>query len=98
MPNKTIKKRRMKIGMSKKKYRSLIARKKSKKKMSSKNKKKLDHALFVQYCKCLKQFKFRNEENLGYPVCMNSVYKNRKFKPPKNASRLCNQIFNKNID
>ena len=98
MPKKTIrkkiiKKKRMTIGMSKSKYKTLVNRKKNKKNISLRNKKKLDHALFVQYCKCLKKFKFSKKENIGYPICMNSIYKKRQFKPPKNASRICNEVF-----
>tara|TARA_B100000212_G_scaffold296967_1_gene240535 strand:- start:550 stop:840 length:291 start_codon:yes stop_codon:yes gene_type:complete len=90
----TKQKKRMILNMSKKKYTKLVRQKKNKKKMSLKNKKQLDHALFIQYCKCLKKFKFSNNESLGYPVCMNSIYKNRGFKAPKNISRLCNEKFN----
>ena len=94
MANKTYRKRSMKMPFSKKKYRKLL----TKKRLSKQEKKNLDKALFVQYCKCLKQFKFKRKESLGYPVCMNSIYKKRGKKPPKNASRLCNRIFNKNVD
>ena len=99
MPNKTIRKRRrMKMPISETKYNKLISLRKSKKKMSSKNKKLLNNALYVKYCKCLKEFEFRKKDKRGYPICMNSIYKNRGIRPPKNASRLCNVIFNKNID
>ena len=94
MAKRTIRKSKFKMPFSKKKYKSLL----SKKRLSKKQKKQLDKALFVQYCKCLKSFKFKGKENLGYPICMNSVYKRRRKTPPKNALRLCNRKFNKNID
>ena len=87
--------KKMKMSISEKKYKHLISLRKSKKKMSLKNKKLLDDALYVKYCKCLKEFEFSKKDKRGYPICMNSIYKNRGFKPPRNASRLCNKIFKK---
>ena len=89
--------KKMKLSISEKKYKHLVSLRKSKRKMSSKDKKSLDDALYVKYCKCLKEFEFRKKDKRGYPICMNSVYKNRGFKPPKNASRRCNKTFNKNL-
>jgi len=87
----------MKLTISENKYKHLVSLRKSKKKMSSKNKKLLDDALYVKYCKCLKEFEFTRKDVRGYPICMNSVYKNRGFKPPRNASKRCSNVFNKNI-
>jgi len=89
------KKRKMTLKISDKKYKQLISKRKSKRKMSSKEKKQLDNALYVKYCKCLKDFEFRKKDKRGYPICMNSIYKNRGFKPPTNASFNCNKVFNK---
>ena len=103
MVKKTYKKprkKKFKLSISKKKYKQLISKKRSKKKnttLTSKEKKQLDDALYVKYCKCLKQFESKGEYSKGYPICMNSVYKNRGFKPPQNASRNCKKVFNKNI-
>ena len=89
--------KKMKLSISEKKYKHLVSLRKSKKKMTSKDKKLLDDALYVKYCKCLKIFEFKKKDKRGYPICMNSVYKNRGVKPPKNASRLCYKTFKKNI-
>ena len=91
------KKKLCKLSISEKKYKQLIKQRKSKKKMTSKHKKQLDDALYVKYCKCLKKFEVSGEKSKGYPICMNSVYKHRKFTPPKNASTNCSLVFNKNI-
>ena len=85
----------MVLPISEKKYKHLLSVY-HRKKLSKKNKKLLDKSLYVKYCKCLKKFKFKNKEKIGYPVCMNTVYKKRKIKPPKNASKQCNVLF-KNI-
>jgi len=96
MAQKKTKRRKLKLSISEKKYKQLVTHRKSKKKMSSKDKKLLDKALYVKYCKCLKKFEIKKDKR-GYPICMNSVYKNRGFKPRKNASRTCNKVFNKNV-
>jgi hypothetical protein len=99
-PKKTSRKNRrkkMKLTISDSRYKKLISLKKGKKKMTLRNRKLLDDALYVKYCKCLQEFEFKKKDKRGYPICMNSVYKNRGFKPPKNASRKCNKVFNKYI-
>jgi len=83
---KTLKKYKKII--SEKKYKDLQSKKKTKKKMTSKEKKLLDKALYSKYCKCLKIFESKNQSK-GYPICMNSIYKNRGFTPPYNASKKC---------
>ena len=92
---KKTRRRKMKLSISETKYKQLISQKRGRKKMTSKDKKLLDNALYVKYCRCLKDFEFRKKDKRGYPICMNSVYKNRGFKPPKNASKLCNETFKK---
>jgi len=94
--NKTKRKRKMKMKISRTKYKQLLSLKKTKKKMSLKNKQLLDDALYVNYCKCLSKFEY-NKDTRGYPICMNSIYKKRRIKPPKNASRNCNKVFKKKI-
>ena len=94
---KKTRRRKMKLSISEKKYKQLISQKRGKKKMTSKDKKLLNDALYVKYCRCLKDFEFRKKDKRGYPICMNSVYKNRQIKPPKNASRRCSLTFNKNV-
>ena len=96
--SKKTKRKKMKLHISEKKYKKLISMRKSKQKMSSKDNKLLNDSLYVKYCKCLKKLEFTNKNKRSYPICMNSVYKNRGFKPPFNASRRCNKTFNKNID
>jgi len=77
--------------LSKKKYNELIKKKKNRKKLSLKERKQLDHALFINYCSCIKQLKYndKTKKNLEYPICMSSVYTKRKFKSPKNVKSKC---------
>ena len=86
-------KQKLSLKMSEKRYQELVSMKKSKKKMSFKDTKSLDSALYAKYCMCLQKLE-RGDAN-PYPICMNSVYLTRGFKPPKNASRNCNVVFNK---
>lgn len=94
---KSKKKKKHKFTISNKKYKRLLSQRKAKKKMTLRNKKVLDKMLYVKYCRCLKAFEAKGKENLGYPVCMNTIYKVRNIKPPKNASRRCKELYNKNI-
>ena len=94
---KSTKRQKLKLSISEKKYKQLITHRKSKKKMSSKDKKLLDKALYVKYCKCLKEFEFRRKVKRGYPIFINSIYKNRGFTPTKNASKKFGFINNKNV-
>ena len=77
--------------LSKKKYNELIKKRKHHKKLSLKERKQLDHALFINYCSCIKKLKNnkRTKKNLEYPICMSSVYTKRKFKSPKNVKSKC---------
>ena len=97
--NKQTRRRKMKLQISEKKYKQLITQRRGRKKMSLKDKKILDDSLYVKYCTCLKKFEFSKQgyNKKGYPICMNSVYKNRGLKPPKNASKRCRLTFNKNV-
>ena len=82
------KKKLSKVQMiSKKKYKQLL----SKKKLSTQEKQQLNHALFINYCKCIKKLKFSRKLSKGseYPICMNSIYVIRKRKPPKNVTKKC---------
>ncbi len=93
---KKSRKRTFKLSISKKKYKKLVDKYKNKQKMSLKQRKDLDQALYVKYCQCLKKFEVEGDKR-GYPICMNSVYKNRGIMPPKNAANNCKVVFNKNI-
>ena len=98
--NPTLKKkgRRKKLTMriSQKKYQLLLKRRRSKKKMSLKDKQLLDDTLYMKYCECISKLAYRKKlGSKAYPICMNSIYKQRKLKPPSNASRNCNLIFKK---
>jgi len=79
--------------VSKKRYTNLLKKKTQKKRMTPKDRKELDRALFVNYCKCIKKIKYSKEfkKGLEYPICMSSVYTNRGIKPPRNATKQCNQ-------
>ena len=89
--------KKRKLSISEKKYKALLEkRRRYNTSLSKKEKKQLDDALFVKYCKCLKKFESEGESK-GYPICMNAVYKQRKIKPPKNAVKKCKLTFNKKI-
>jgi len=90
------KRKPLKLSISEKKYKSLLKRRKRNTSLSKKEKKQLDDALFVKYCKCLKKFESEGDAK-GYPICMNAVYKQRKIKPPKNAVKKCKLTFNKRV-
>jgi len=87
-------KRKLSLRITEKKYRSLISHRQSKRKMSLKDKKLLDDALYTKYCMCLKKLEGSKKGN-PYPICMNSIYLNRGFKAPTGASRNCKKTFNK---
>ena len=82
-----------KIG--KNKYEKLIRKKKTKKRMTKKETKELQHALFINYCKCIKKLKYSKEyeENLEYPICMSSIYTKRGFTPPKKIKKKCKGYY-----
>lgn len=89
--------KKRKLSISEKKYKALLKkRRRYNTSLSKKEKKQLDDALFVKYCKCLKKFESEGDSK-GYPICMNAVYKQRKIKPPKNAIKKCKLTFNKKI-
>ena len=77
--------------ISTKKYKELIKKRQHHQKLSLKERKQLDHALFIKYCSCIKSLKYneRIKENIEYPICMSSVYKKRGFKSPKNVKSRC---------
>jgi len=88
----------LKYKLSDKKYNKLIKEKKSKK-ISKKNNKLLDKELQKKYCKCIKTLKkkYPKKSNIyigKFGICMNSVYKNRGFKPPYNISNKCKEYYN----
>ena len=69
----------------------LIKKRQHHKKLSLKERKQLDEALFVNYCSCVKSLKYDSKvkDYLEYPVCMSSIYKKRGFKPPKGVTQKC---------
>ena len=77
--------------ISKKKYQGLLTKKRSKKKLSKKEKKELDNSLFINYCKCIKKLKYdkKVKKGLEYPICTKSIYLNRKMKTPKGIQKKC---------
>jgi len=92
------KRKSLKLNISETTYKHLLSMHKGKQKMSLRDRKRLDDALYVKYCKCLQAFEWaKKDTHQGYPICMNSVYKNRGFKPPPNASRHCKKTFNKYV-
>ena len=81
--------------VSKKRYSNLIKKKKSRKRMTKRDKKDLDRALFVNYCKCIKKLKYSKdyEKGLEYPICTSSIYKKRGIKPPKDITKKCKLYY-----
>ena len=79
--------------LSKKKYEEYVKKRQKKKKLTQKQKKELDHSLFIKYCRCIKKLKYdkKTEENMEYPFCTSSVYTKRGFKTPKNIKKKCKQ-------
>ena len=56
---------------------------------------KLNRALFVNYCKCIKKLKYSKKYEIGfeYPICMSSIYKKRGLKPPKDVKKKCKNYY-----
>ena len=60
----SLKKAKKKL-ISKDKYKELIRKRQHHKKLSLSQRKKLDHALFINYCSCIKSLKY-NEANQNH--------------------------------
>jgi|TARA_B100002051_G_scaffold267392_1_gene295798 hypothetical protein len=85
----SIRKARM---ISNKNYKRLL----SKKRMTKKEKTQLDRALFVKYCRCVKKLKYTNKKKQRgreYPICINSIYKKRHKKVPKELQKKCSKYY-----
>lgn len=84
MRKKNIKNARM---IPKEKYKELL----EKSKLTKKEKKLLDKALFLNYCKCVKNIKYSHDTEKGaeYPICMSSVYLKRGRDAPKGIMKEC---------
>jgi hypothetical protein len=85
---KSIKRVRM---ISKKKYTQLL----KKKRVTRNERNNLDHALFTNYCKCIKRLKYSKTVPKGaeYPICISSIYKNRGRTPPRNIKKKCKKYY-----
>ena len=79
--------------ISKKEYRELIKKRQHHKKLTPNQRKKLDEALFINYCSCVKSLKYdkKVKDYLEYPVCMSSIYKKRGFEVPKGVTAKCSK-------
>ena len=79
--------------LSKDQYESYIKKKQKKQKLTKKKNQKLDHSLFINYCKCIKKMKIskKTKKNLEYPICMSSIYTKRGFKAPKDVKKKCKE-------
>ena len=86
-------KRSKKRMISKTKYKELIQKRQHHKKLTPSQRKKLDHALFINYCSCVKSLKYdpKVKDYLEYPVCMSSIYKKRGFEVPKGVTARCSK-------
>ena len=95
--NRTRKKKKLSLKnakrklISKDKYKELIRKRQHHKKLTLTQRKKLDFALFINYCSCIKSLKYNDKvkQNLEYPICMSSIYTKRGFKSPKNVKKRC---------
>lgn len=74
-----------KMNMSEKNYKKLL----SKKRLSKNQRKKLDKALHIKYCNCIKALRYSQKNPAAYGICANSVYKNRGIEMPPNAANRC---------
>lgn len=79
----------MKLNMSENNYRKLLIRKR----LSKNQKKNLDKALHIKYCKCVKDLKYSKKNPAAYGICANSVYKNRGYEMPPRAARNCEKYY-----
>ncbi len=79
----------MKLNMSENNYRKLLSRKR----LSKNQKKNLDKALHIKYCKCVKDLKYSKKNPAAYGICANSVYKNRGYELPPRAARDCEKYY-----
>lgn len=86
---KNTRRRSMKLNMSENNYRKLL----SKKRLSKSQKKSLDKALHIKYCKCVKDLKYGQKNPAAYGICANSVYKNRGYDMPPRAARDCEKYY-----
>tara|TARA_B100001123_G_scaffold321675_1_gene360799 strand:- start:4103 stop:4351 length:249 start_codon:yes stop_codon:yes gene_type:complete len=79
--------------VSRKRYSQLIKKKRSKKRMTKRDKNDLERALFINYCKCIKKLKYSKKYKKGveYPLCISSVYKRRGLKHPKYIIKQCQE-------
>jgi hypothetical protein len=77
--------------ISKKKYQDLIEKRQHNVELSLNQRKQLDHALFVNYCSCVKSLKYNEKvkDYLEYPICLSAIYKKRGFTPPKGVTARC---------
>lgn len=77
--------------ISKKKYQDLIEKRQHNFELSLNQRKQLDHALFVNYCSCVKSLKYNEKvkDYLEYPICLSAIYKKRGFTPPKGVTARC---------
>ena len=89
------------IPISEEEYQNLIKRN-QKRKLRGKPRKLLEECLFIKYCYCIKKIYYRNlfkkqffdeDSPSPYALCMSSIYKNRKIKPPYKASYKCRETF-----
>ena len=75
----------------KEKYQELL----KKKRLTKQEKKILDKALFLNYCKCVKSIKYsrKNERGAEYPICMSSIYLKRGKIAPKGIAEECKKYL-----
>ena len=72
--------------LTQKKYDKFL----TKQRLTAKETKELNNELFERYCSCKKSV--RSSKNYKppseYPICIQSIYKNRGIVPPQNVSNL----------
>ncbi|GAG96994.1 unnamed protein product, partial [marine sediment metagenome] len=92
------------IPISNELYQELLYKKKNNNFIDNDNKNLLNNSLYIKLCHCIKKIFLKNKflKNIfnikrkynEYPICINSIYKKRNFKPPTDSKTKCYNNFN----
>ena len=90
------------ININEKEYKELIKKRKQSK-ISKSDKIKLDKALHIKFCYCIKKLYIKNTMRQAffntepkynpYAICTSSIYKKREFNVPPSAARKCRKKY-----
>ena len=84
-------KKSYKMNMSEKNYKKLL----NTKNLSKSQKSRLNKALHLKYCNCIKTLRYSQKNPAAYGICANSVYKNRGMELPPKAAFKCKKYSKK---